>query len=57
LSKRRIFAWFVAAIILSSIAAGCSSTIVGETNKLPPKGGPKGSDRHPPGLTQEEINK
>jgi hypothetical protein len=57
LSKRRIFAWFVAAIILGSIAAGCSSTIVGETNKLPPKGGPKGSDRHPPGLTPEEINK
>ncbi len=36
--------------------AGCSQNIVGETNKPPPKGGPHGSNRHPPGESVSVVN-
>ena len=35
--------------------AGCASRIAGETNTPPPKGGPGGSQRHPPGVTEEDL--
>lgn len=44
----------VVALMLGLIVAGCTSRIPGETNTPPPAGGPKGSQRHPPGLTDEE---
>jgi len=44
------------ALILGVVAAGCGDSTPGVTNDPPPKGGPPKSDRHPPGLTQSQLN-
>ncbi|MCA1947181.1 MAG: hypothetical protein LDL55_03580 [Armatimonadetes bacterium] len=47
------------ALLVVSLAVGwgCSSKIPGEVDAPPPAGGPKASDRHPPGVTDEEAAK
>lgn len=49
-----------AVIALAAFAAllciGCNSKIVGQTSTPPPPGGPKASERHPPGETQSVLN-
>ncbi|MEJ5171329.1 MAG: hypothetical protein WHU10_10100 [Fimbriimonadales bacterium] len=44
-------------LLAAFVAAGCSSKIPGEVDAPPPAGGPKASDRHPPGVTDEEAAK
>jgi len=46
------FGFLAASLIYGS---GCRSKIPGEVDAPPPKGGPKSSDRHPPGLTDQQL--
>ncbi|MCX7799412.1 MAG: hypothetical protein N2109_03615 [Fimbriimonadales bacterium] len=48
----------LAVLAICAVAlSGCSSKIPGEVDAPPPPGGPKASDRHPPGVTDEEAAK
>lgn len=45
------------ALLLVALAlAGCRSTIPGEVNSKLPAGGPKASERHPPGESQAILD-
>jgi hypothetical protein len=46
----------LAAVIVCIVGSGCSSKIAGETNEGPPPGGPKASERRPPGESEVFIN-
>ncbi|MBS1708142.1 MAG: hypothetical protein JSS65_05395 [Armatimonadetes bacterium] len=42
-------------MLLSLPLVGCGSDTPGATDKMPPKGGPVGNDRHPPGLNDKNA--